>query len=440
MPYKAKILPYKCLIDCLIKIPMTTMTININAIAKTKATTKQVTFLRQLGHTGDADTLTTHQASELIEQLKIALDEAKARILASGLSVRDMADQVTTLHRATPQESAGPCPKCGGTDRFHVQADWFFCRHCHEKRGDVIEFVQWKNNITFVEAIQMLDGNSIGSLPATKRAPAIKPQFERPPDWQKDANNLAERAHWRLMDDDDSAAIAARDYLDSRGIETHTWQAFKLGYAPSVAIPGTQGKERAPAIVMPWYKGGKVCGVRYRFLEKQGDCKQTALAGSIFGGVLYGGQALETGTHELSTLLICEGELNACSIWQCSRYTSLNVLSLGSESAAVAPAMVEYASRYATVMVWLDKEERAQSAMAALPGAYAIKSVEGQDANDSLRSGELGALLAVHRYQATKNQYEQKRLYSDLQATTKLPGGVDEATAQVIAHIGKTLK
>ncbi len=78
--------------------------------------------------------------------------------------------------------------------------------------------------------------------------------------------------------------------------------------------------------------------------------------------------------------------------------------------------------------------------MTALPGAYGIKSIEGQDANDALRSGELGALLAIHRFQAAKNHHEQDRLYCDLWDTTKLPGGVDEATAQVIAHIGNILK
>lgn len=54
----------------------------------------------------------------------------------------------------------GPCPKCGGTDRFV----WFrdggggcHCRLCHrEDNGDGIATVMWLNEVTFVDAVKQI--------------------------------------------------------------------------------------------------------------------------------------------------------------------------------------------------------------------------------------------------------------------------------------------
>ncbi len=67
------------------------------------------------------------------------IDQAKRVDLVS------LAQEVTTLRRVSRRgEWEGPCPRCGGSKRFHVHADgWFFCRHCHPRRGDAIDFVRW---------------------------------------------------------------------------------------------------------------------------------------------------------------------------------------------------------------------------------------------------------------------------------------------------------
>jgi len=48
---------------------------------------------------------------------------------------------LTELKKKTANESAGPCPLCGGVDRFVMfhDSDKWFCRQCHEKPGDVID-------------------------------------------------------------------------------------------------------------------------------------------------------------------------------------------------------------------------------------------------------------------------------------------------------------
>lgn len=52
--------------------------------------------------------------------------------------------------RRTGAELVGPCPKCGGEDRFgiHLQKNVFNCRRC-ERGGDAIEFIKFYKNLDF---------------------------------------------------------------------------------------------------------------------------------------------------------------------------------------------------------------------------------------------------------------------------------------------------
>ena len=58
-------------------------------------------------------------------------------------------------------ERAGPCPRCGGRDRFgvNVRKQVFNCRQCGAK-GNVISLVKWLDDCTFAEAIETLAGES----------------------------------------------------------------------------------------------------------------------------------------------------------------------------------------------------------------------------------------------------------------------------------------
>ena len=54
----------------------------------------------------------------------------------------------------------GPCPDCGGTDRFRAFDDvndsgGLLCNQCG-KRSDVFASVQWLRNCSFPEALQLV--------------------------------------------------------------------------------------------------------------------------------------------------------------------------------------------------------------------------------------------------------------------------------------------
>jgi hypothetical protein len=79
--------------------------------------------------------------------------------------VVDRNDLIEAVSRYTQlKKRCGPCPKCGGTDRFRVWKSpdrWLWhCRGCHEKWGDVIDFVQWIGNMTWKESYIRLGGSS----------------------------------------------------------------------------------------------------------------------------------------------------------------------------------------------------------------------------------------------------------------------------------------
>lgn len=96
---------------------------------------------------------------------------SEVRIAAArAVAIEDeLARRGVRLRRAGA-ELVGPCPACGGTDRFSVNrrmAVW----HCRKagKGGDVIDLVQYLDGCGFLEAVELLAG------PEALRRPAPHP-------------------------------------------------------------------------------------------------------------------------------------------------------------------------------------------------------------------------------------------------------------------------
>jgi hypothetical protein len=64
--------------------------------------------------------------------------------------------------RRQGQELVGPCPHCGGDDRFavNISKGVFNCRGC-EARGDVIDLVRFLDGVEFNEALTTLTGEPV---------------------------------------------------------------------------------------------------------------------------------------------------------------------------------------------------------------------------------------------------------------------------------------
>jgi len=62
-----------------------------------------------------------------------------------------------SLKKVTAKEYAGPCPDCGGKDRFRVWTDEgnYWCRQCGSS-GDGIEYLRWTKSLSYREACEQL--------------------------------------------------------------------------------------------------------------------------------------------------------------------------------------------------------------------------------------------------------------------------------------------
>jgi len=374
------------------------------------------------------------------------IDKLQIQDVKERFDLLSYAGQRSELRKVAAKEWAGPCPMCGGNDRFHVRADGWFCRHCkNEPWQDAISLVQMIENCTFTDALARMAGNAF-ALPPERRRAVASAKSEQPADWANKAGAILATAQAALYSENDKRGA---EYLTKRGLTPATWRRFGLGYKADCGLPGTwnaETKERTypvqPAILMPWFAGGRLVAIRYRFLEphtytdtngKEQTNKQGARFGSVFEGRLFGGQCLARVCEDLRTLVMCEGEINAMSICQIAHETKIDALSIGGESSHLTPAMVDYARQFRHIIVWADRQDVAKNLMGALPGAYGVSSPDGQDANDLLQAGHLGGYLTAWRFQMCKTAADRRALYFDLWDATNTDTGLDAGTLQVMA-------
>lgn len=174
------------------------------------------------------------------------------------MTVLDLAqNRISGLKKKTAKEWAGPCPVCGGTDRFLVwtHRDAWHCRGC-DKSGDAIEFLRMVDGLSCPDAHEALgkpcDSSSCGARDkcrlgdgktgATRRdplrvTPSVKP--ERTDDWTpstatdpaaqwaEKAEALTTWAHEQLLANADQLA-----FLAARGLPIEAVKQFRLGWVP----------------------------------------------------------------------------------------------------------------------------------------------------------------------------------------------------------------
>jgi len=121
-------------------------------------------------------------------------------------------------------EYAGPCPWCGGDDRFRVwpKTGRYWCRQCDVK-GDAIDLICKLNNLTFAEAVQTLaSGNFTVDQPFTETQPNTEQSHLI---WERRARDFVTYC----LDHLDPAGI---DYLKSRGLDQITAWGAGIGWNP----------------------------------------------------------------------------------------------------------------------------------------------------------------------------------------------------------------
>jgi DNA primase len=251
--------------------------------------------------------------------------------LKTQIRILDLVGGLKKVASTGGGEYAGPCPFCGGNDRFRVQPSQniWLCRKCtNGVWRDVIDFIARRDNVSLAEAARIIAG---GSLPTVSQDGQEAGKLEgykggyhayTPPDgdWEAQAMEAIAICEGNLYSDQGKRALA---YLHKRGLTDQTIKAFRLGYSPGEEITGlwvTHG------ITIPAIINNKVWYIKIRTNKK--DPKYTLVKGSR-PAALYNGDNLINKPYAL----IVEGEFNAMIAWQQTQDIN-DICGIGSMGAA----------------------------------------------------------------------------------------------------------
>ena len=253
---------------------------------------------------------------------------------AKAVDLLALIGKQTPLRKVAGHEYAGPCPKCGGHDRFRVDPDkGWWCRQCTGTPGDgghwmdAIDFIRWQTGCDFKSAVLRLGGREDITPDELERRAESRRQLEE----QRAAEEAAQRqaAREQLAKSGDIATYNANlktqpDGLRlwaERGIPADWCAYWGLGYCPerqyktgtfaSLTIPywrcsftsTPQGDD------VKWYP----IDLKHRLIgtSEPGMKYRHHLAGC--GNNLYLTDPMHR--HLLGDVLIVEGEIKAMVTW-----------------------------------------------------------------------------------------------------------------------------
>ncbi|KEJ89282.1 DNA primase [Sulfitobacter donghicola] len=181
-----------------------------------------------------------------------------------------------------------PCPfHQEKSASFHVDDSkgFYYCFGCHAK-GDAISFVRETENVSFMEAVEILAREA--GMPMPERDPRAQQKADKRTELA-DVMELAVK--WFRLQLRTGAASAARDYLDRRGLPQKVCDRWEIGFAPDSwqgLWDALKGKNIPDELILgaglakPSTKGGKPYDTfRGRIMYPIRDARGRAIA---FGG------------------------------------------------------------------------------------------------------------------------------------------------------------
>lgn len=243
-------------------------------------------------------------------------------------------------------EYAGPCPWCGGDDRFVIlpeagRSGRFFCRQCAAK-GDGIDLLRKTKNYSFREACEVTGGDKEPNNVETKKP--TKPTVDRL-QWESRGLSLLKFSMESV--NSDWAETLAR-----KNLTQETARAFQLGWISETFYDeskdwGLDGEKMLlPAgLVIPAFLDGKLSSIKIRLSSPHGKHRYH----QVRGGQNH--QLTIKGSND--TIIVVESELDAILISQETK-DRYGVIALGGASNALSPRAVDLLNRSKTVLISTD--------------------------------------------------------------------------------------
>ncbi|MEM8824299.1 MAG: DNA primase [Pseudomonadota bacterium] len=157
------------------------------------------------------------------------LDDLRNRLSLSAVVGRKVVWDMKKSNQAKGDWWA-PCPfHQEKTASFHVddRKGFYYCFGCQAK-GNLFGFVQETENVSFMEAVEIL------AAEAGMPMPARDPKAAEKADRRTELTRVTEEAaKWFKLQLNTGAASDARDYLSRRRLAPKTLDQFEIGFAPS---------------------------------------------------------------------------------------------------------------------------------------------------------------------------------------------------------------
>ena len=228
-------------------------------------------------------------------------------------------------------EWAGPCPICGGNDRFRVQpeANIWLCRHCTNGAWrDVVDFIAKRDGVSIADAAAKIVSQGLPVSPVSPGKPKTnrRPyQAYRPPndEWQAAAFQAVERCQEILHSPTGASALK---YLKKRGLNDASIDHFKIGFSNGLKV----GDLWIPyGITIPCQANGKLW---YLKIRTNTDPKYKLVTGSKPAAIFNADEVAKA-----KIALMVEGEFNAAIARQATQDLAKTIpmeMAIGSMGAA----------------------------------------------------------------------------------------------------------
>lgn len=245
----------------------------------------------------------------------------------------DRIGKYSNLRKIAAHEWAGPCPRCGGRDRFRVNDErGWFCRTCQGEPssgghwGDYADFTAFAFGWTLIETLKAIGANrklspaEIAALDAERKASQDKQRQAEQHEQAQVHQRLTDYPEWRgyaeLVKRPEIRAL----WLD-RGMPDAWIDYYGVGYCPRRVWNGPDGKFESDSLTIPYFRPHfkmvdghedfdhwHVIGLQHRLLidNPPGGKYRPHLAGA--GKQLFYGDIYQRGPCNFD-LLIVEGEI-----------------------------------------------------------------------------------------------------------------------------------
>jgi putative DNA primase/helicase len=253
----------------------------------------------------------------------------------------------------------GPCPRCGGTDRFsvHPVRRAFKCRGCYATGGDVISLVGFLDGLDVRKNFQLIVERIL-----------TESKDDGPVDYDDEASDAEQHSKalslWRRRRP--IAGTIAEVYLRTRGITGPLPET--LAFLP----PGK--REQHPAMIAPFAIDAvnPVDSIHLTFLKPDGGGKADVERAKIVVGRPLDRPIVLAAPNDLGGLLIAEGIEDALT-----GHEATGLGAWGAGSASFMPALADYVPSYVEVVTIIqDADQAGRSASQKLAQRLIARGLE----------------------------------------------------------------